>query len=116
MCEYRQRICRQHTAAMPICGGFTPEEPVTPEEEKICREVKSDIEEKAGTNFDVYIPLSFASQIAEGTNYLAKVYVGVDKCVHVMIFQALPCNGGELTVTGVQHPKTASEPLIPFDD
>ncbi|XP_048042493.1 cystatin-B-like [Megalobrama amblycephala] len=97
-------------------GGWTTEESVTPEVTNICLEVKSDIEEKAGANFEVYIPLSFASHIVAGTNYVVKVYVGVDKCIHAMIFQALPCSGGELTVTGVQHPKTASEPLIPFDD
>ncbi|KAK9975333.1 hypothetical protein ABG768_023385, partial [Culter alburnus] len=105
----------QHTAATSIPGGFTPEKVVTPEVEKICLEVKSDIEEKAGANFEVYIPLSFASHIV-GTKYVVKVYVGVDKCVHAMIYQALPCDGGELIVYGVQYPKTASDPLIPFGD
>ncbi|XP_051749034.1 cystatin-B-like isoform X2 [Ctenopharyngodon idella] len=100
---------------MSACGGFIPEKPVTPEEVKICREMKPFIEAKAGANFRAYIPLSFRTQVVAGVKYLVKVYVGVDKCVHVMIFQALPCNGGKLTVTGVQHPKTASEPLIPFD-
>ncbi|ROL53788.1 Cystatin-B [Anabarilius grahami] len=104
------------TAEMSKYGAWTSEEVVTPEEEKICHEMKPDIEKKAGVTFRAYIPLSFRSQLVSGTNYLVKVYVGVDKCVHAMISQALPCNGGELTVTAVQHPKSASEPLIPFDN
>ncbi|XP_048044025.1 cystatin-B-like isoform X2 [Megalobrama amblycephala] len=97
-------------------GAWTTEKVVTPEEKKICHEVKSDIEKMVGANLKAYIPLSFRIQIVAGTKHLVKVYIGVDKCVHAMITQALPCDGGKLTVTGVQHPKTASEPLIPFDD
>ncbi|XP_067264356.1 cystatin-B-like [Chanodichthys erythropterus] len=101
---------------MKSFGVWTTEESVTPEVTNICLEVKSDIEEKAGANFEVYIPLSFASHDVAGTNYVVKVYVGVDKCVHAMIYQALPCDRGELIVHGVQYPKTASDPLIPFGD
>ncbi|XP_048044026.1 cystatin-B-like isoform X3 [Megalobrama amblycephala] len=97
-------------------GAWTSEKVVTPEMEDICLKVKSDIEKKARATFEIYIPLSFGTQIVAGKNHLVKVYIGVDKCVHAMITQALPCDGGKLTVTGVQHPKTASEPLIPFDD
>ncbi|XP_067261586.1 cystatin-A-like [Chanodichthys erythropterus] len=101
-----------------VCGvgRWTTEEPIIPEEEKICHEMKSDIEKKAGATFETYIPLSFRTQIVSGTNHLVKVYVGVGVCVHAMITQDFPVNEGKLTVTGVQHPKTASEPLIPFDD
>ncbi|KAK9975331.1 hypothetical protein ABG768_023383 [Culter alburnus] len=95
-------------------GAWTSEKVVTPEEKKICLEVKSDIEKMVGANLKAYIPLSFRIQTVAGTNHLVKVYVGVNKCVHAMIIQALHCDGGELTVTGVQHPKTASDPLIPF--
>ncbi|XP_067264257.1 cystatin-A-like [Chanodichthys erythropterus] len=102
------------TAEVSKPGGWTSEEVITPEVKKICLEVKSDIEKKAGATFETYIPLSFGTQIVSGKNHLVKVYVGVNQCVHAMITQALPCNGGELTVTGVQYPKTASEPLIPF--
>ncbi|XP_067264127.1 cystatin-B-like [Chanodichthys erythropterus] len=99
-----------------VCGvgRWNTVKPVTPEVEKICCEVKSDIEKMVGANFEAYIPLSFASRIVSGKDYLVKVYVGVDKCVHAMISQAFSCNGRELTVTGVQYPKTASEPLNLF--
>ncbi|KAK9975338.1 hypothetical protein ABG768_023390 [Culter alburnus] len=96
------------------CGEWTPEEPITPEEEDICLKMKSDIEKKAGVTFKAYIPLSFRTQLVSGTNHLVKVYVGVGVCVHAMIYEALPCSGRKMTVTGVQHPKIACEPLIPF--
>nr|ALS87697.1 stefin [Ctenopharyngodon idella] len=95
-------------------GGFTSVRPVTPEVTNICLKVKSDIEEKAGTNFEVYTPLSFASQVVQGTNYRVKVNVGGDACVHAMIFEALPVYGGKLTVTRVQYPKSLCDPLIRF--
>ncbi|XP_067263584.1 lipocalin-like isoform X2 [Chanodichthys erythropterus] len=104
----------QQTAEMLIAGGWSPVTPVTPEVMNICLKVKSDIEANSGTNFAVYIPLSFASQIVAGVNYVVKVKVGEDKCVHAMIFQELPCYGGDVTVNRVQYPKSLNDPLIPF--
>ncbi|XDV21697.1 hypothetical protein PO909_026733 [Leuciscus waleckii] len=101
-------------------GGWSTVKPVTEEVKEICIKEKSEIEKKAAINFKDYIPLLYKSQTVAGTNYLVKLDVcqenGTleDKCVHVMIHQALPCNGGKLTVTGVQYPKTIIDPLVPF--
>ncbi|XP_077101748.1 cystatin-B-like [Siphateles boraxobius] len=91
-------------------GGWSTEGPANGEVENICIEAGK----QAGVHFDVCIPKTFKHQIVAGTNYLVKVKVGVEKYLHVMIFQALPCDGGKLSVTRVQYPKTKSDPLVPF--
>ncbi|KAK7172540.1 hypothetical protein R3I93_002606 [Phoxinus phoxinus] len=103
------------TTEKKTLGGWSPEALVTEEVKKICIKEKTLIEKETGADFKGYIPLTFRSQIVAGENYLVKVYVGVNKCVHALIFQALPCNGGGLTVTRVQYPKTANDPLVPFE-
>ncbi|XP_077096443.1 cystatin-B-like [Siphateles boraxobius] len=98
------------TDAKQILGGWSTEEPVNADVENICTEAGK----QAGVHFDVCIPKTFRHQIVAGKNYLVKVKVGVEKYLHVMIFQALSCHGEKLTVLGVQYPKTASDPLEPF--
>ncbi|XDV21696.1 hypothetical protein PO909_026732 [Leuciscus waleckii] len=101
-------------------GGWSTVKPVTKEVKEICIKEKPEIEKKTATNFKDYIPLLYRSQTVNGKNYLVKVDVcqenGTleDKCVHAMIHQALPCNGGKLTVKGVQYPKNIMDPLVPF--
>ncbi|CAM4546796.1 unnamed protein product [Leuciscus chuanchicus] len=91
-------------------GGWSKEAPVTEEVEKICIEA----EKQAGVKFDVFIPKTFKHQTVAGTNYMVKVKVGLATYLHAMLFQALPCNGGKLTVKGVQYPKTNKDHLVPF--
>ncbi|KAG1931579.1 cystatin 14a, tandem [Pimephales promelas] len=87
---------------------WSKEAPVTEEVEKICIEAGK----QAGVHFDVFIPKIYQYQIVAGKNYLVKVKVSEDnKYLHVKIFQDLPCNGGKLTVTGVQYPKLYSDSL-----
>uniref|UniRef100_A0A8C2AAQ1 Cystatin domain-containing protein n=1 Tax=Cyprinus carpio TaxID=7962 RepID=A0A8C2AAQ1_CYPCA len=96
-------------------GGWSPVKPVTLEVIKICLEVRPKIEEMVGTDFQIFIPVVYSSQVVEGMNYMVKVLVDVDGdgvCVHALIFQALPCYGGELSVTKIQYPKPFNDPLI----
>ncbi|KAK7172538.1 hypothetical protein R3I93_002604 [Phoxinus phoxinus] len=107
-------------AAEIIIGGFTTVQPVTEEVKDICHEVKSQMEKKAGFRFKDFIPILYKSQLVAGANYLVKVDIcqgnggKEDECVHALIFQALDCNGGKLSVTGVQTHKTIMDPLVPF--
>nr|XP_021332055.1 cystatin-B-like [Danio rerio] len=94
-------------------GGWSEEESVTLEVIQICLQVRKSILEKITISSDIFIPLTFRYQIVAGRNLLFKVYVGEDTCAHVMIFQALPCNGGNLNVEDVQFPKPFDDPLIP---
>ncbi|XP_016315250.1 cystatin-B-like [Sinocyclocheilus anshuiensis] len=101
---------------MSMPGGWIPLELVTQEVKKMCLEVRPKIEKMVGTNFKIYIPLVYSSQVVAGINYKFKVLVDVDGdgvCVHALIFQALPCYGGERSVTEIQYPKSIDDPLIP---
>ncbi|KAG1931580.1 cystatin-B-like [Pimephales promelas] len=99
------------TDAKPRPGGWSEEAPVTEEVKKICIEAGK----QAGVKFDVCVPETFKYQIVAGKNYLVKVKVSEDnKYLHVNIYQALPVDGGDLSVTGVQYPKPRTDPLVPF--
>ena len=56
--------------------------------------------EEQGTNFAALEAKEFQTQVVAGTNYLVKcAYEGKD--VLVKIFAALPCRGGDVTLTSV---------------
>ncbi|XP_026096395.1 cystatin-A-like [Carassius auratus] len=97
-------------------GGWSDIKLFNPEVKRICFEVRPEIEKKIGTDFKIFIPVVYSSQLVAGKNYMFKVLVNVDGdgvCVHALIFQALPCDGGELIVTEIQYPKSVDDPLIP---
>jgi len=55
------------------------------------------------------------NRVLHGFLSLSQVKVSEDnKYLHVIIFQALPVDGGDLSVTGVQYPKPRTDPLVPF--
>ncbi|KTG40964.1 hypothetical protein cypCar_00042702 [Cyprinus carpio] len=104
------------TEVAGVCGvvAWTKVKPVTLEVIKICIEVRPQIEKMKEDNWKIYIPVVY-SQIVKGMNYVVKVLVdehGDGVCVHAMI--KLPCNGGELSVTGIQFHKKFDDPLIHF--
>ncbi|XP_023263654.1 histone H1-like isoform X1 [Seriola lalandi dorsalis] len=43
-----------------------------------------------------------------------KVHVGGVNYIHLSVFQALPCDGGQVVLRGVQEHKTEDDPLVPF--
>ncbi|KAK2910881.1 hypothetical protein Q8A67_003014 [Cirrhinus molitorella] len=79
------------------------------------KQVKPLIKERVDNDSAVYIPLLYASQIVEGTNYVVKVLLNLDGlCVHVKIYQPLACDGEPPKVMEIQFPKTFDDPLTPF--
>ncbi|XP_059405020.1 cystatin-A-like [Carassius carassius] len=101
---------------MPMCGGWSDIKLFDPEVKKICLEVRPMIEKMVGTDFKIFIPLVWSSQVVAGTNYMFKVLVDVDGdgvCVHALIFQPLPCSEKELSVMKIQCHKSIDDPLIP---
>ncbi|XP_074550088.1 cystatin-A5-like [Halichoeres trimaculatus] len=96
-------------ASMP--GDFSETRPADEEIQKICDEVKPQVESKTGRNFDIFNALLYRKQIVNGNNFLIKVYVGGSYYIHIMVYQNL---SGEKTVTGVQEGHSKDDPLIPF--
>ncbi|XP_047424709.1 cystatin-A5-like [Mugil cephalus] len=96
------------------CGGFTDPRPATEEIQEICDEVKGQVEERTKKKYEIFRALQYRSQVVEGTNYLIKIHAGGFSYLHVMVFEALPCYGGEKSVTGVQQGHTSQDDLKPF--
>ncbi|KAL8560165.1 hypothetical protein ACOMHN_021660 [Nucella lapillus] len=99
---------------MAMCGGLGEVSPVTPEVTEICKNLKAEVEGKAGKKFDTYNPLTFASQVVAGVNYFVKIEVDGDEHVHVRIFQPLPHTGQKPSLHSCQMNKTASNALEYF--
>lgn len=76
--------------------------------------MKSDIQTKAGKEYETLKAISFKSQVVAGTNYFIKVHVGNDEHIHVRVFKALPHTGAGPEVSSVQVGKTADDAVEYF--
>ncbi|XP_036436764.1 cystatin-B-like [Colossoma macropomum] len=99
---------------MSKVGGIGPEKPATPEVQKICDEVKQQVEQKTLRTFEVFVAKSFATQVVSGTNYFIKMHVGGEEYVHLRVFQCLPHAGHKLELHSVQTGKALNEPIVYF--
>lgn len=99
---------------MPMCGGTSEVKEANDEVQQICNDVKPHAEQKAGKTYDVFTAKSFKTQLVAGTNYFIKVHVGGDDHVHLRVWKKLPCNGGELELSSMQHSKAHDDPIEYF--
>ncbi|XP_072234855.1 cystatin 14a, tandem duplicate 2 [Leuresthes tenuis] len=99
---------------MPKCGGTSEAKDADDKVQQICDEIKPHAEQKAGKTFDVFTAKIYKTQVVAGTNYFIKVHVGGDDHVHLRIWKKLPCNGGELELSDMQHSKSHQDPIEYF--
>uniref|UniRef100_A0A3B4EM49 Cystatin-B n=1 Tax=Pygocentrus nattereri TaxID=42514 RepID=A0A3B4EM49_PYGNA len=97
-----------------VVGGTGSVQVATPEIQKICDEVKPQVEQKTGKKFRVFVAKSFTTQVVAGTNYFIKVQVGGEEYAHLKVFQSLPHAGHKLELLSVQTGKTLDEPIVYF--
>ena len=82
-------------------GGYTPEKQITPEVTAIAMQMKTQIQAKMMFHYEVYVPVSFQTQVVAGTNYRIRIAVEDGKSIIATVYQALPCAGGALSLTEV---------------
>ncbi|XP_055038517.1 cystatin-B [Misgurnus anguillicaudatus] len=100
---------------MPLlCGGTTEAKDADEEVQKICDEMKSHAEDKAGRTFDVFIAKSYKTQLVAGTNYFIKVHVGGDDFIHLRVYKTLPHAGEKLQLTSLQTSKAHHDAIEYF--
>ncbi|RXN34684.1 cystatin-B-like protein [Labeo rohita] len=97
-----------------FCGGTSEAEDANEEVQKICDEMKSHAEDKAGRKFDFFIAKSYKTQAVAGTNYFVKVHVGGDEYIHLSVYEKLPCYGATLELTDIQTSKAHHDPIEYF--
>ena len=79
-------------------GGFGPENPLDAEASQVIYGQKAQLEARLGTHFNIFVPVSYSSQVVAGINYRFRVAVDNGKTVYATIFQDLPHNGGAVTI------------------
>ncbi|XP_062983446.1 cystatin-B-like [Elgaria multicarinata webbii] len=102
--------------AETVVGGLSEPEPATSEVQSIAEQVKSQLEQKANAVYPTYEAISFREQVVAGTNYFIKVRHGDGErdYAHLRVFQALPCYGGGVELSGYQLGKTKDDPITYF--
>ncbi|XP_030254227.1 cystatin-B-like isoform X1 [Sparus aurata] len=104
------------TMADKNCGEWSCTMYTDKETQWICDQVRSLVQEKTSKTYQEYRAVLFRDQLVAGKNFLFKVRVGDRNYIHVQVYQALPCNGGWLQLSGVQEDKTQEDPLEPISN
>ncbi|PVD28793.1 hypothetical protein C0Q70_11388 [Pomacea canaliculata] len=101
---------------MRKCGGTSEVKQADEEIQSLCEKIRSDLESKANRSLsaDSFKAVSYKSQVVAGTNYFVKIDVGDGEFIHVRIFQALPCNGGNISLHSFQDGKSLEEDIAYF--
>lgn len=84
-----------------MVGGYGNSKPADDTIVAIVNEVRPHIETEVGSNFNVFEPISYTSQVVAGTNFRVKIKVDDDKYIHATIFRSLPHAGSTLSLSGV---------------
>ncbi|XP_073345002.1 leukocyte cysteine proteinase inhibitor 1-like [Pagrus major] len=82
----------------------------------ICDQVKSLVEGKTNKIYQEFKAALSRNHIEDRKNFLIKVRVGERNYIHLQVYQARPCNGGWLQLSGVQEDKTQDDGLEPFNN
>ncbi len=92
-------------------GGYSCDEEINDRVSEIINSARNDIEAKAGMNFAQFTPIKYKSQVVQGTNYSVKIKVSDNDYIHAVIFEDLPCYGGNIEVFEVRTGKSLEDSL-----
>ncbi|XP_042255883.1 cystatin-A-like [Thunnus maccoyii] len=96
---------------MSVPGAFSETKDATKETQKLCDQVKPQVEVKTGKKFKEFVAVNYSDQIVAGRNFLIKVHVGDIHYIILHVFQALD---GAVELKGALDNCTKDNPLVPF--
>ncbi|XP_078018797.1 cystatin-B-like isoform X1 [Epinephelus lanceolatus] len=98
-------------------GEWSETMDVTEETQKICDQVKDEVEKKTGENYGVYTAVKYC-EIVDEQSFLFKVHDGGEDYIHLSVFRIpLLVHGApdpKEILCGVEQHKTKDDPLVPF--
>ncbi|XP_019211978.1 cystatin-B isoform X1 [Oreochromis niloticus] len=84
------------------CGRSSGVKDADEKIQKICDEVKCQVEEKTNETYEVFKAVQYKSQPVQGVNYAIRVHVGGDSYLLLRVWKKLPCYGGDAVLSSVQ--------------
>ncbi len=96
---------------MMMCGGFTDVREADASIKEIANNVKDQVEKERNAKYSTFEAVKFASQVVAGINYKIKVKVGDNEYLHINVFRALPCYGGQLSASVTPGTFKLNDPL-----
>nr|XP_046227237.1 cystatin-B-like [Scatophagus argus] len=97
-----------------LLGGFSETKKATEEIQKICDQVKHQVERHTNKTYKVFTAVEYREQIVAGRIFLIKVHAGEQNYIFLNVFRKLQCDGGGLELLGVQENHHKPDPLVPF--
>uniref|UniRef100_A0A8D0BY91 Cystatin B n=1 Tax=Salvator merianae TaxID=96440 RepID=A0A8D0BY91_SALMN len=97
-----------------MCGGSSESKPATAETQQIVQEIKPQVEEKEGRQFEVFEAVEFKTQMVAGINYFIKVHAGNNEFLHLRVFRSLPHEKKPLALASYQSKKAKQDELVYF--
>ncbi|XP_038149558.1 cystatin-A5-like [Cyprinodon tularosa] len=96
-------------------GEWSEPKPVDGDVSMLCKWMKNISESNTKKSYKEFVAVSYRNQSVAGENILAKVWVGENKYVHLMIFQG-PLLEDTFTIKflGVKDDYKWEDPLEPF--
>ncbi|XP_049912507.1 cystatin-B-like [Epinephelus moara] len=95
-------------------GEWSETKNATEETQKICDQVKVEVEKITGKKYSVYTAVKYRDLVlCGGTHYLIKVHVGGEDYIHLMVVQV---TGTQVppppSLSSVEQHKTRHDPLV----
>ncbi|XP_003202689.1 cystatin-A [Meleagris gallopavo] len=97
-----------------MTGGLSDPKPATPEVQHLADQVKPQLESRENETYNIFTAIIYRTQVVAGINYFIKVQSSDNEYIHLRIFQALPQENQDPSLTDYQTGKTRDDPLVYF--
>ncbi|XP_063806627.1 cystatin-B-like [Pseudophryne corroboree] len=101
-------------AAHGRVGGLGAAKPADAEVQKLCDEVRSELEKKVGKKFSTFKAETYKTQTVSGTNYFIRIKMGDNEYIDIRVYEALPQANKKPELSGYQCVKTKDSDIEYF--